>query len=42
MQQHLCEHFQSPSHASFIEDVSMTFFDKTDLFIPTKHEDYWR
>ena len=42
MQQHLFEHFQSPGHTGFIEDVCITLIDKTDPFIPTKREDYWR
>ena len=42
MQQHLFRHFQSPSHTGFIENVCITFIDKTDFFIPTKHEDYGR
>ena len=42
MQQHLFEHFQSPGHTGFVEDVYITFIDKTDPFIPTKREDYWR
>ena len=40
MQQHLFEHFQSPGH--IVEDVCITFIDKTDPFITTKLEDYWR
>ena len=42
MQQHLLEHFQSLGHTGFVEDVCITFIDKTDRFIPTKPEDYWR
>ena len=42
MQQHLLEHFQSPGYTGFIEDVCITLIDKTDPFIPTKREDYWR
>ena len=42
MQQHLFRHFQSPGHTDFIEDVCITQIDKTDPFIPTKREDYWR
>ena len=41
MQKHLSEHFQSPGHTGFI-DVCITLIDRTDPFIPTKHEDYWR
>ena len=42
MQKHLFEYFQSPGHIGFVEDVWITFVDKTDPFIPTKREDYWR
>ena len=42
MQKHLFEHFQRPGHTSFVEDVCITFIDKTHPFIPTKCEDYWR
>ena len=42
MQQNLFEHFQSPGHTGLVEDVCIIFIDKTDPFIPTKHEDYWR
>ena len=41
MQQHLSEHFQSPGHLGLIQDVCITI-DKTDPFILTKREDYWR
>ena len=41
MQQHQFEHFQSPGHIGLIEDISITI-NKTDSFIPTKREDYWR
>ena len=42
MQQHLFERSHSPRHTSFIENVCITFIDKTDPFISTKREDYWR
>ena len=42
MQQHLFGHFQSPGHTDFVEDVCITFIDKTEPFTPTKREDYWR
>ena len=29
MQQHLFEHFRSPGHTGFVEDVCITFIDKT-------------
>ena len=31
MQQHLFEHFQSSGHTDFVEDVYITFIDKTTL-----------
>ena len=42
MQQHLFEHFQRPRHICFVEDVCITFIDKTDPVIPAKREGYWR
>ena len=42
MQQHSFEHFQSPGHTGFIEDVCITLVDKRDPFIPTKCDNYWR
>lgn len=36
MQQHLFDHFYSKGHYSFLEDVTITFADKTD------HEDLKR
>ena len=30
MQQHLFEHFQKPEHTGFLEDVYISFIDKTD------------
>ena len=29
MQQHLFEHFRSPGHTGFVEDVCTNFIDKT-------------
>ena len=40
-QQHIFEHFNSPGHKGFLEDVSITFIDKTDPSVPEKREDYW-
>ena len=34
--------FQSSGHTVYVEDVCITFTDKTDPFIPTKLQDYWR
>ena len=42
MQQHLFEYFQKSEHTGFLEDVYVTFIDKTDPQIPTKREDYWK
>ena len=42
MQKHLFEHFQSPGHTGFIEDVCIPLIDKTGPFIPTKRAHYWR
>ena len=38
MQQHLFEHFASESHCSFLEDVTITFIDKTDPKDPNRRE----
>ena len=37
MQQHLFERFPSEDRCSFLEDVTITFIDKTD-----RREHYWR
>ena len=42
MQQHLFEHFASEGHCSFLEDVNITFIDKTDPKDPNRREHYWR
>ena len=42
MQQHLFEHFSAEGHHSFLEDVSITLMDKTDLSNPLQRENYWR
>ena len=42
MEQHLFEYFQNPGHTCFVEDISLTFIDKTDPLTSTKHENYWR
>ena len=42
MQEHLYEHFCDSEHSGFLNDVSITFIDKTD---PTNHlqrENYWK
>ena len=42
MQQHLFNHFCTCGHCGFLENVSLTFIDKTDPSDPLKREDYWR
>ena len=42
MQQHLFNHFCTSGHTGFIENVSITFIDKTDPSDPLNREDYWR
>ena len=42
MQQHWFNYFCTSGHCSFLEDVSLTFVDETDLSDPLKREDYWR
>ena len=42
MQEHLFKHFSRPGHNEFLNDVSITFIDKTDPSDPLKREDYWR
>ena len=42
MQQHLFKHFANESHCSFLEDVTITFIDKTDPKDPNRREHYWR
>ena len=41
MQEHLFSYFSSPGHNGFLNDVSITFIDKTDPSDPLKREDYW-
>ena len=42
MQQHLSSHFSMAGHDGFLNDVSITFIDKTDSSDPLRREDYWR
>ena len=42
MQQHLYEHFANEGHCSFLEDVTITFINKTDPKDPNRREHYWR
>ena len=41
MQEHLFKHFLSPGHNGFLNNVSITFINKTDLSDPLKRENYW-
>ena len=41
MQEHLFRHFSSPGHNGFLNDVSVTFIDKTDPSDPLDCENYW-
>ena len=42
MQQHLFNHFCTSGHCGFLDDVSLTFTNKTDPSDLLKREDYWR
>ena len=42
MQQHLFNHFCTSRYAGILDDVSITFIDKTDPSDRLKREDYWR
>ena len=42
MQQHLFNHFCTSGHCGFLENVSLTFIDKTYPSDPLKREYYWR
>ena len=42
MQPLVFEHFSSNDYYGFLEDCSITLFDKTDGFDPTRREEYWR
>ena len=42
MQVHLFEHFNDKGHHGFLEDISITFIDKTDPSEPLKKENYWK
>ena len=35
------EHFNVDGHSGFLENVSITFIDKTDPSNPEKQENYW-
>ena len=42
MQEHLFEHCNKEGHNGFLEDVSITFIDKTDPSQLLKKESYWK
>ena len=42
LQEHLFRHFSSPGDNGFLNDVSVTFIDKTNPSDPLKRENYWR
>ena len=37
MQEHIFEHFNSKGHTGFLENVSVTFIDKTESHNPEKN-----
>ena len=41
MQEHIFEHFNSEGHTGFLENVFVTFIDKTGSQNPEKRENYW-
>lgn len=41
MKRHLYEHLNLPGYSVFLNDVSVTLFDKTDPKDPIKRENYW-
>ena len=41
MQEHLYKNFESEGHTEFLDDVSITLVDKTDVSVPTKRDNYW-
>ena len=41
MQEHLFRHFSKPGHNNFLNDVPITFTDKTDPSDPLKSEKCW-
>ena len=40
--QQIRKHFSGPGRNGFLNDVSITFIDKTGFSDPLKREDYWR
>ena len=41
MWQHLFDHFTNEGHCSFLENVTITFINKTDPIDPNRREHYW-
>ena len=41
MQEHIFEHFNNQAHTGFLENVSVTFIDKTDSQNLEERENYW-
>ena len=41
MQEHFFEHFYRDGHNGFLEEVAITFIDKTDGRDPKNRENYW-
>ena len=42
MQEHLYKHFCDSERSGFLNDVSITFIDKTDPTNPLQRENYWK
>ena len=42
MQKYLFEHFDSEGYHCFLDEISITFIDKTDPSEPLKRENCWR
>ena len=42
MREHLFSHFSMAGHDGFLNNISMTFINKTDPSDPLEREDYWR
>ena len=41
MQEHISEHFRSEGLTGFLENVFVTFINKTESENPEKRENYW-
>ena len=42
MQEHLFQHFSSPGHNGFLNDIFVAFIDKTDPSDPLKCTNFWQ